>query len=148
MWFFDRKSKKFRQLFFVRHLDVISLQKIMFWTQKMPQKILVLLGPFHTPFWGVHFWKKKKIKKKTLASKTTVNPYQKLKNEKIPKIEFVFTKNSATLFCEVSRCHKLAKNYILDPKNDPKNFVTFGSFPYPLLGGPFLKKKKKLKKKH
>ena len=98
----------------------------------MPQKILVLLGPFHTPFWGGPFLKKKKIKKKTLASKTTVNPYQKLKNEKIPKIEFIFANNSATLFCEVSRCHKLANSDVLDPKNTSKNFGTVGFFSYPL----------------
>ena len=76
-------------------------------------------------------------------SKTTVNPYQKLKNEKISKIEFIFAKNSATLFCEVSRCCKLVKNDVLDPKNAPKNFGTFRSFPYPLLGVHFFKKKKK-----
>ena len=104
-------------------------------------------GSFPYPLLGGPFLKKKKkIKKKTLASKTTVNPYQKLKNEKIPKIEFIFANNSATLFCEVSRCHKLVKNDVLDPKNAPKHFGTFGFFSYPLLGGPFLKKK--LKKKN
>ena len=81
-------------------------------------------------------------------SKTTVNPYQKLKNEKIPKIEFIFAKNSATLFCEVSRCCKLVKNDVLDPKNAPKNFGTFGSFSYPLLGGSIFDKKKIKKKKN
>ena len=63
--------------------------------------------------------------------------------KKFLKLSLFFANNSATLFCEVSRCHKLVKNDVLDPKNAPKNFGTFGSFSYPLLGGPFLKKKKK-----
>ena len=63
--------------------------------------------------------------------------------KKFLKLSLFFAKNSATLFCEVSRCHKLANSDVLDPKNTSKNFGTVGSFSYPLFfwGGPFFKKK-------
>ena len=57
------RGEKHRQFFCVMYLDVVGLQKIMFWTQKLPQKILALLGSFHTsPFFlggGVLFLKNK-----------------------------------------------------------------------------------------
>ena len=53
---------------------------MMFWTQKMPQKILVLLGPFHTPFWGGgSIFEKKKIKKKKNCVKNNGKSLPKIK---------------------------------------------------------------------
>ena len=67
--------------------------------------------------------------------------------KKFLKLSLFFANNSATLFCEVSRCHKLANSDVLDPKNASKNFGTFGSFSYPLfLGGSIFEKKIKKKK--
>jgi len=63
--------------------------------------------------------------------------------KKFLKLSLFFANNSTTLFCEVSRCHKLANSDVLDPKNASKNFGTFGSFSYPLFfwGGVHFSKK-------